>query len=165
MSLSLVYGYLQVLRTFYPSNWLGGLLLAWVLLWSQPALPAGEPVIVAHADVLQTSITLNQARGLFGMRSPQWPDGRAVKVYVLPDRHPLHDVFCKTILNIFPHQLRTAWDRQVYSGTGQAPIEVANEDEMLARIAATPGAVGYVSKERADTTRMRKLELRSDRHE
>lgn len=140
-------------------------LLLPLLLWSHLCMAAGSPAVIANFDIPQQSITLSQARALFGMRSPQWPDGRAVKVFVLPDRHPLHDIFCKTILNIFPHQLRTGWDRQVYSGTGQAPIEVASEDEMLARVAATPGAIGYIPKERADTARVRLFEIRSDRHE
>lgn len=147
------------------SQYAASILLAWLLLCAPFCLAAGGPVIIANPDVPQQTISLNQARSLFGMHSPQWPDGHAVKVFVLPDRHPLHDAFCKTLLNIFPHQLRTGWDRQVYSGTGQAPTEVATEDEMLARVAATPGAIGYMPKERADTSRVRLFEIRSDRHE
>ena len=34
------------------------------------------------------------------------------------------------------YQLRQVWERQTFIGIGQAPIEVANEDEMLARVLA-----------------------------
>lgn len=152
-------------RIAYLSSWYPGLLLSWLLWWAPICFAAASPVIITNPDVTQQSITLNQARALFGMRSPQWADGRAVKVYVLPDRHPLHDVFSKIVLNLFPYQLRTAWDRQVFSGTGQAPIEVSSEEEMLARIAATPGAVGYMSKDRVGTSKVRIFEIRSERHE
>ncbi|PSJ15922.1 hypothetical protein C7H79_16365, partial [Nitrosomonas supralitoralis] len=45
---------------------------------------------------------------------------------------------------VFPYQLRSTWDRLVYSGTGQAPITVNSAEEMLARVANTPGSIGYL---------------------
>jgi hypothetical protein len=51
---------------------------------------------------------------------------------------------------MFPHQLRWAWDRQVFSGTGRAPIMVNTEEEMRQRIASTPGAIGYLRRSQVD---------------
>jgi hypothetical protein len=85
------------------------------------------------------------ARAVFTMRLRRWPDNTPVRVFVLPDRHPVHREFAKTVLGVFPHQLRRAWDRLVFSGTGQAPTQVEDEAEMLEWVAHTPGAVGYVS--------------------
>ena len=67
-----------------------------------------------------------------------------VKVYVLPDDDPLHLRFAKVVLGLFPYQLRRVWDRQLFSGTGQVPTTVMTEAEMIRRVAATPGALGYV---------------------
>jgi hypothetical protein len=67
-----------------------------------------------------------------------------VKVFVLRDDSPEHATFSKTILQVFPHQLRMAWDRQVFSGQGQYPEQVGSTQEMLSRVASTPGAIGYV---------------------
>ncbi|MGH8474048.1 MAG: hypothetical protein ACREVJ_16730, partial [Gammaproteobacteria bacterium] len=58
--------------------------------------------------------------------------------------HRVHVMFCKQILGVFPHQYRSAWDRLVYSGTGQAPLEVASEEEMRARVAGTRGEAPVV---------------------
>ncbi len=87
---------------------------------------------------------------IFGMRLTTWPDGSAIKVFVLPDDSRIHALFCKQVLHVFPHQLRSAWDRLVYSGTGQAPEVLDTEEEMRARIASTPGAIGYLAKEMLD---------------
>lgn len=130
-----------------------------LLLWSQPGFAAPDPVIISSLDTTRT-ISLYQAKAYFGMRIQQWPDSRPIRVFVLPDRHPLHEAFCKTLLNVFPHQLRTAWDRQLFSGTGQAPVEVQSEDEMLIRITNTPGAIGYLSRQKADESKVRKIEVR-----
>ena len=55
--------------------------------------------------------------------------------------------FSKQILGVFPHQLRRAWNRQIFAGTGQAPAKVESEQEMAEMVAKTPGAIGYVSED------------------
>lgn len=110
------------------------------------ALQAVATDIIVNRGVAGTSLTLASARALFGMRLTRWPDGRPVQLFVFPDGHPAHAALCKEDLNIFPYQLRQSWDRLVYSGMAQAPIEVATEEEMIGRVATTPGALGYVRK-------------------
>lgn len=86
------------------------------------------------------------------MRLRTWPDGRPIRVFVLEDHDPTHNRFAKTILSIFPYQLRRLWDRLVYSGTGQAPNTVGSQEEMRTRVATTPGAIGYLEKDQADAS-------------
>jgi len=100
--------------------------------------------LIANAAVPASEISRTQARLYFTMRLRQWPNDLPVKVFVLPDADPVHGRFAKGLLGLFPYQLRRVWDRQVFSGTGQAPVTVADEVEMIRRVAATPGAVGYV---------------------
>ncbi len=102
--------------------------------------------IIAHRGVPEQALTLAGARAMFGMRLTKWSDGQPVRVFVLPDRHPTHVAFVKTRLDLYPYQLRQTWDRLVFSGMAQAPVEVADEREMLRMVAATPGAIGYVRK-------------------
>lgn len=106
-------------------------------------------VIVAAAGTPQV-LPRNAVRAIFGMRLRNWPNGDRVRVFVLRDHDATHVAFCKGVINIFPHQLRLAWDRLVFSGTGQAPTEVGSEHEMLAKIATTPGAVGYLRRSTVD---------------
>lgn len=86
------------------------------------------------------------------MRMRSWPDDSPITVFVLGNDDPIHTAFSKEQLNMFPHQLQRAWDRLVYSGTGQAPIVVKTLKEMAERVAATPGAVGYHRRELIDET-------------
>lgn len=110
----------------------------------------GEPALavdlIAHRGVPVQTLSLANARAIFGLRQPRWPDGSLVRVIVLPDNHSLHSRMGKEKLDLYPYQLRQTWDRLIYSGMAQAPIEVGNEEEMLAKVAATPGAIGYVNK-------------------
>jgi hypothetical protein len=99
--------------------------------------------IISHPDMAATELTRSEAVLFFTRRLGNWVDGQQVKVFVLADDDPLHQAFAKKILGLFPYQLRRTWDRQLFSGTGQAPIQVANEAEMIRRVATTPGALGY----------------------
>ncbi|MCE8021009.1 hypothetical protein HOP51_12945 [Halomonas sp. MCCC 1A11036] len=109
-----------------------------------------QVVLIAHPTVANTSLTRDTTRAIFAMRQRSWPDGQAVRVFVLPNDHPVHARFAKERLSVYPHQLQLAWDRMVFSGTGQAPSQVNTQSEMLERVATTPGALGYLEREYLD---------------
>ena len=92
------------------------------------------------------------------MRVLEWPDGTPIRVFVLDDRNPVHRQFCKQYLEVFPHQLRYAWNRRVYSGMGQSPQQVDSVQEMHDQIADTPGAIGYLPEEMIDDS-VRRIEM------
>ncbi|PMR74442.1 hypothetical protein [Billgrantia endophytica] len=128
------------------------LLLTLVLLSSSVTISANEQklALIAHSGVDTHTLTRDTTRAIFAMRQRTWPDGQAVRVYVLPNDHPVHARFTKEQLVVYPHQLQLAWDRMVFSGTGQAPNRVNSQSEMLERIATTPGALGYLEREYLD---------------
>jgi ABC-type phosphate transport system substrate-binding protein len=106
--------------------------------------------IVTHPGISEKTLSRSSLRAIFGMRLHTWPDGTAIKVFVMPDDSALHSAFSKEKLNVFPYQLRLAWDRLVFSGTGQAPETVSSPEEMLAKVSSTPGAIGYLTKTTID---------------
>ncbi|MDO8826251.1 hypothetical protein [Methylophaga sp.] len=120
------------------------------LLAFAPLLKAETVIVNPMLDDLQLSKTT--LRAIFAMRISQWPDGTPVNVFVLDDEHPLHIQFCKSLLGMFPYQLRRIWDQQAFSGTGVRPNRVNDEAEMRQRIANTPGAIGYISEPEIDDT-------------
>ncbi len=107
----------------------------------------------------QTSISKNGLSAIFKMRLRIWNDGTTVTVFVLKDDDPIHKRFSKLILNVFPHQLRRAWNKAVFSGSGQAPIELENKKELIRKLEETPGAIGYLSPEDI-TNKIRILDVR-----
>ncbi len=146
------------LRVFWPQA-----LLLWWLAWGGMAGPAvaEEAVrIVVHPDVDWG--TGEASAGGYGSRSPLqavfdmrlrvWPDGQPIRVFVLDDNHPVHRQFAKTVLSVFPYQLRRVWDQKVYSGTGQGPHQVATQQAMREAVSGTAGAVGYLAADRIDVS-------------
>jgi len=123
------------------------------------AFRASAQELIAHPGSGVDALTRNEARLYFTMRLKNWPNGTLVKVFVLPDNNALHGSFANRILELYPYQLRRVWDRQLFSGTGQAPTTVASEQEMLDRVATTPGAIGYASGLPSNSS-LRVLEVR-----
>jgi len=115
-----------------------------------PVAAQADMSVVVNSDVPVQSISQYNLRAIFGMRKRSWKDGEAITVYVLSDDSPLHVEFSKKVLGIFPHQLRRSWDYLVFSGLGQAPIEVESKQEMLRRVEQTPGWIGYLDQPQED---------------
>ena len=122
-----------------------------ILLLTALGLPAGHAVqVVENLSVPDPTVKRPTAWAIFSMRLRTWSDGSPTTVFVLNDTMPLHAEFTKKVLDTFPYQLRRAWDRLVFSGTGQAPTEVESIDEMYQRIVSTPGSIGYLPDDRVD---------------
>ncbi len=102
--------------------------------------------MIANPQLAIDALPRDTARAIFAMRQRTTPRGESIHVVVLPDDHPVHARFAKKLLDVYPHQLRLAWDRMVFSGTGQAPDRVDSQAEMLQQVATTPGGLGYVER-------------------
>ncbi len=111
------------------------------------ATHSGAVELIANPGVPETSLPRSVVRSIFTMRLTSWPNGMPIRVFVLGDKDELHTLFSKRILGVFPHQLRRAWNRQIFSGTGQAPEKVENVREMLEKVSQVPGAIGYLSED------------------
>ncbi|BFM18231.1 hypothetical protein R50073_44140 [Maricurvus nonylphenolicus] len=138
-------------------------LLFWLLLclyWlAAPAVAENAIHLAMHPPPHLDKMTVNQARSIFSMRLRAWPDGSPITVFVMEDSNPNHKLFVRSILALLPHQLRRQWDRLVYTGIGQAPIEVKDEHEMIQRLVSTPGSIGYIRTGKDNET-LRILPLR-----
>lgn len=124
------------------------------------SLPSYSAVVIVNGSTGASTMSLSEVRAIFSMRLRRWENGMAVSVFVLKADSTAHADFCKTVLNIYPQQLQAAWDRIVYSGTGNAPTVVNSEEEMRAAIANTPGAIGYVSGDGIGLTGVKAVSLK-----
>jgi hypothetical protein len=116
-------------------------------LWCFGAGAADPPVVpYTGSHGRATSLTRTELRDIFFARQMKWPSGDPIRVFVLPDRHPLHIRFSKEVLGVYPYQLRSTWDRILYSGTGVPPTVLNTPQEVRERVDKTPGAIGYAEE-------------------
>jgi len=113
-----------------------------VLLFLMPLIGHGD--VIVHPAVSVDAVQRQYLVSIFTMRTRTWPDGKPIRVFVLPNKHAQHEAFVKENLGLFPYQLRKIWDRQVFSGASQSPYTVRTVEEMYQRVRNTPGAIGYI---------------------
>ncbi|WP_271271405.1 hypothetical protein [Aliamphritea hakodatensis] len=124
-----------------------------MLLFSPLNLQAGA--VIVSPDVDTASVSRQLLLSVFSMRLNYWQDGVPVEVYVFADDDPAHLSFTKRYLRVFPYQLRAVWDRAVFTGSGDAPHQVFSAEEMLQKISAGKGAIGYVDGDLKGTENVR----------
>lgn len=121
-----------------PTSWLFFLVLLFFPLF------AHSVQLIAHESVPVTQLTLKELRAIYAMRLDEWDNGLRIQVFVQPPRSDAHQRFCKSVLQVLPHQLQAAWYRMVYSGMGRGPMEVRDARAMIEHVRNTPGAIGYL---------------------
>ena len=129
-----------------------------IFLFSLASIACSREVIV-NSSLPVSAITQSELRSIFSMKVRRWPNDAAIKVFILRSDSVLHREFCLQTLEVFPYQLQRIWDVTLFSGTGTIPVEVANEQEMLEKIATTPNSIGYVSQYKGDMPNVKKLHV------
>lgn len=120
-------------------------LLGLALILAAAATRAQDVVIVANRGVSISQISSMQLRDIFtGVRSRLDDGSRAIPV--LLKGGPAHEVFLRNHVGDNPEEFRTRWRKAVFTGQGSMPREFASESALLDYVAATPGAIGYVSR-------------------
>ncbi len=100
--------------------------------------------IITHSSVPQIKYSRSMLRNIFTMQKRYWSNEKKIKVFVLPDTHPIHKQFTKYYFGLFPHQFRRIWDKRTFSGMGSSPVKIANVDKMLEKVSSTSNAIGYI---------------------
>ncbi len=120
-------------------------ILALALAALAPAAPARAQVaVIAHKRVAAAAIDAATARNFFTLGKTQWSDGAKVVVVELKPDQASKEAFYKFI-GMRPADVRKQWMRVQLSGDGQPPEALASDEAVVKKVAATPGALGYVS--------------------
>jgi ABC-type phosphate transport system substrate-binding protein len=109
---------------------------------------AGFQVIVS-SDNSATSLARRDVARMFLKRTSTWPDGLAVLPVDQSARSAIRVLFTREILKVEGLEKISAvenfWQQQIFSGRGSPPPIKARDEEVVAFVAANPGAIGYVS--------------------
>jgi ABC-type phosphate transport system substrate-binding protein len=109
------------------------------------AANAQDVVVVANVGVSISQINSSQLREIFtGVRSRFKDGSRAIPVVLKGG--PAHEVFLRHYVRQEPDEFRMLWRKAVFTGQGAMLKEFPSEAALLDFVAATPGAIGYVSR-------------------
>ncbi len=124
------------------------------------AAAASDPgvKVIANPGVAASSISPDEIKGIFLMTRTSLGDGGRVEP-VLEKGGPAHEIFLRTYLGKADAALQTYYRSLVFTGKGSMPKELATDADVVAYVARTKGAIGYVGSGAA-TAGVKTLEVR-----
>ena len=107
--------------------------------------PAAEDFqVIVNASSSTAEIERAEVARFFLRQSLKWSDGQPVLPVDQSSRSVVRDAFSRGVLKQPLPAVDTYWQRQIASGRTLPPPVKTSDAEILAYVASTPGAIGYV---------------------
>lgn len=142
-----------------PRQWTVTLLVLAVSLTIASSAESPEFIVIVHPDNPLDSIDAKELSRIFLKKLERWPDGREIMALDLNPDVPARQAFSETVHGRNVASIQSYWQRQIFSGKAVPPVQFSSENDVIAVVADTPFAVGYVSASAALEGRVKVLEL------
>jgi ABC-type phosphate transport system substrate-binding protein len=100
--------------------------------------------VIVHAQVKGGQIPRAALGSIFLGKAPRWGDGSAVRPVDQSLKSRVRMSFCADVLQQDLVEVQMYWQHRIAGGQVPPPVKTSDE-EVVAFVAATPGAIGYVS--------------------
>jgi hypothetical protein len=127
------------------------------VLLAGTAARAGEIKLIANLNVAASAISADDLRGVF-LETKASLDGAHAEP-VLQKGGAVHETFLKEYLGKTDAALQTYYRSLVFTGKASMPKTLASDADVVAHVAKTKGAIGYVSASAA-TPGVKTLEVK-----
>ena len=115
-----------------------------VLLSFAGLLRADDAVFIVNPDGADASISAEAAKAILLGNKIKWDGGGLIKLAVLT-QGDAHEKIMHEYVQRSADQFDKYWKKMVFSGKGMMPVQAASDADLVAYVAKTPGAIGYVS--------------------
>jgi ABC-type phosphate transport system substrate-binding protein len=126
------------------------LVLALLVLAVTAAPPAAAQskqarlVLVVHAENQVSRIDRGTLRNIYLGLTTFWQNDLRVRAYNRVHDGTAGKPFFRDVLGMTPARYRHTWQKQQLSGQGVEPEVVATAAGIVAKVASSPGAIGYI---------------------
>jgi TonB family protein len=117
--------------------------MAGVVLFASVSAVAGKVTIIANPSVRADAISAREVKSVFLGERNSLLDGTHVEP-VLSKGGPAHAMFLKDYLGQNDDALQNYYRSLVFTGKGSMPKILRSDEEVVAYVAKTRGAIGYV---------------------
>ncbi len=107
-------------------------------------------VVVVHPSVDAGAIDASQVSNIFLGKSNKLPSGNKITPIDQEEGEAPRDTFYLSVVKKDASQLNAYWSRLIFTGKGQPPKAVLDDDEVVELVASDPSVIGYISSEAVD---------------
>ena len=106
-----------------------------------------QVAVIANKSVPVASISTGQLTDIYSLRTKAWSNGKAVIPITLKADGEVSQKYFKAI-GKSPMEMKKYWMKLQLTGEGQAPEGFSSEEEIVNKVASTPGAIGFVDADK-----------------
>lgn len=124
------------------------LLTAALVLTAAPRLAAAQQggfVVIVHEANDADVIAAADLSAMYLKKVRRWPAGQEVVPVDLSENLATRESFSLAVHGKSTTAIKAFWQKMIFSGKAVPPVEKASDEDVIAYVRATPGAVGYVS--------------------
>ena len=104
-----------------------------------------QVAVIAHKSVPVEKISKSELLDFYSGDIRKWSDGEPVIVLDLKPKGEVKETFY-SFLGKSTSRMKSIWMKKMLSGEGGPPEALESEQKMIEKVAATPGAIGFVSQ-------------------
>ena len=102
-------------------------------------------VVIAHKAVPEDTLSQAQLLDFYSGELKSWSNKVPAVVFDLKPVNEIRELFYQ-LLGKTPSRMKSIWLKKLLMGEGDPPAALESEEEVLKKVAATRGAIGFVSK-------------------
>lgn len=145
---------------FCPTHTFSFPLAAVILTLCAATATSAEVAIIANKSVPADSLSRTELLEIYTGEIRRWDNGQPIVAHDVVEEGEVRETFYE-YLGHRSSRLKSIWVKNLLLGEGSPPEPVKNEQELLSKVASTPGAIGYVRREMASDS-VKVLTLISD---
>ena len=112
---------------------------------SAPAAATDQFLVIVNPSVPGTAIPRRTLAAIFLKQSTRWTDNSIIEPIDQSAKATIRARFTEGVFGQPVQWVTTYWGRAITSGSGRPPLVKGSDEEVIAHIARSKGAIGYVS--------------------
>ncbi len=113
--------------------------------------------VIANQSVSESSITVGNAGNIYSLTKTKWSDGS--KIIVFDNSSDAKNAFYASI-GKDQLSMKKEWMKKQLTGEAKAPETLGSDADIIAKVASTPGAIGYVKSSSVNSSVKVLLEIK-----
>jgi len=133
--------------------------VAAALLAIAPSAHAQGFKVIVNSSVSDRTLSRSKLTRIFLKQDATFPGGTPASPVDLAASSPIREAFSKAVLGRGAGPVKTYWQQQVFAGRSSPPPQKSSDAEVVAFVASTPGAIGYVASDVPLSGSVRQLQV------
>jgi ABC-type phosphate transport system substrate-binding protein len=123
--------------------------LLWFLACTEIA--AAQVAVIVHKDAPIDTLDQAQIRDMYCYDVTTWSNKVPVTIFDLKLQSEVREAFYK-FLGRTSSRMKSIWLKKLLMGEGNPPEALKSEEDMVKKVGATPGAIGFVSQAKVNSS-------------